>query len=190
MEEGAENAVDCEGVLDSSDQDLMLLVKEGDRGAFTTLVNRYQESLLNFFRRMGDYNSADDLVQETFLRLFRYRDRYRPKAKLKSFIYLLARRAWIDHRRKQERLQRGYEKIAGESELQRVADAPSLEDAKSKVRLALDELSDEMRTVVVLSVYKGFKYREIAEILDIPLGTVKTRMFHALKKLKDILQDE
>ena len=65
----------------------------------------------------------------------------------------------------------------------------ALAQARDRVNVALDTLSDEMRTVVVMSIYQGFKYREIADVMGIPLGTVKTRMFHALRKLKDALKE-
>lgn len=173
-----------------TDEELMERCANGDQSAFNTIVGRHQTEILNFFRRMGDHNSADDLAQETFLRLFRYRDRYRPTAKLKTFLYLLARRTWIDNCRAKGRRREGYERIVAETELRREVDQPLRDEACSRVRAALDGLSEEMRMVVVMSVYQGFKYREIAELMEIPLGTVKTRMFHAIKKLREILNDE
>ena len=168
----------------------MGLVAKRDKDAFTILVRRHQDGLVNFFRRMGDYSSGDDLAQETFVRLFKYRRRYRPKAKFTTFLYLLARRTWIDHCRALGRRKKAYEKLAEEAVLHEPAGTNALDDAVARATAALDQLTDEMRTVVVMSVYQGFKYREIAEILDIPLGTVKTRMFHALRKLKEALTDE
>ena len=94
------------------DDVLMQRVGRRDRDAFTVLVRRHQHALVNFFRKMGDYNSADDLAQETFVRLFRYRRKYRPKAKFTTFLYLLARRAWIDHCRALGRRKKAYEEIA------------------------------------------------------------------------------
>jgi RNA polymerase sigma factor (sigma-70 family) len=65
-----------------------------------------------------------------------------------------------------------------------------VEDAKERVEKALNTLSEEMRCVVVMSIYQELKYAEIAEILDIPVGTVKTRMFHALQKLGKVIEHE
>lgn len=173
-----------------SDEELMRLSASDDLEAFGQLVKRYQNQLVNFFRRMGDYSSADDLAQETFLRLYRYRERYKPKAKLKTFLYLIARRCWVDHcrseGRRREKMERAFDAAAIEAEVEQ----PFLDEARIRLREALDTLSEEMRAVVVMSVYQGLRYREIAEALDIPLGTVKTRMFNALKKIKDCLEDE
>jgi len=169
----------------------MVLSARGNREAFATLVRRHQDGLLNFFRRMGDYNDGEDLAQETFVRLFKYRKRYRPKAKFRTFLYVLARRTWIDHRRAADTRRRAGEKLAENTEIRLSGTDPARDaDTREHVAAALAGLSDEMRTVVVMSIYHGFKYREIAEIAGIPLGTVKTRMFHALRKLKEALSDE
>lgn len=173
-----------------ADEALMALVAQRHRDAFALLVRRHQDRLVNFFRRMGDYSDAEDLAQETFVRLYKYRRRYRPKAKFSTFLYVLARRAWIDRRRAAERRANAHEKLAREAELLAPAGTDALEDAKARVAAALAGLSDEMRTVVVMSLYQGFKYQEIANVMGIPLGTVKTRMFHALKRLKEALIDE
>ena len=170
-----------------TDEELMVRTAGRDRDAFESLVRRHQSGLLNFFRRMGDYNDAEDLAQETFVRLFKYRKRYRPKAKFTTFLYMLARRTWIDHLRKRERKRTVQESFAEEARhAAEMEDSPS-DAMKTRVDEALRTLSDEMRQVVVMSVYQGFKYREIADVLDVPLGTVKTRMYHALRKLKDAI---
>jgi len=161
-----------------------------DQEAFTTLVRRHQAALVNFFRRMGDYSSAEDLAQETFIRLFRYRRKYRPTAKFTTFLYVLARRRWSDHCRALKRRKRAYAKVAEEAETQEPTRNDSADEAKARVSAALAGLTEEMRTVVVMSVYQGFKYREIADVTGIPLGTVKTRMFHALRRLKEALNDD
>ena len=174
---------------DVSDETLMQRVGKGDMDAFSLLVQRHQNGVVNFFRRMGDYNGAEDRAQETFVRLFKYRKRYRPTAKFTTFLYLLARRARIDNLRKMERRRRAYERLTDEEETRRQetrAGALAGEDAVA----ALSALSEDMRTVVVMSIFQGFKYREIADVLGIPLGTVKTRMFHALRKLKEVMSHD
>jgi len=168
----------------------MALVAGRDKDAFTTLVRRHHVGLVNFFGRLGDYSNAEDLAQETFVRLFRYSKKYRPAAKFTTFLYMLARRAWIDHCRARGRREKAYEKLAEAAVLQQPAGTDALDEAKDRVAAALDRLTDEMRTVVVMSVYQGFKYQEIADVLNIPLGTVKTRMYHALRKLREALTDE
>ncbi len=158
------------------------------REAFTTLVQRHQQPLVNFFRRMGDYTHAEDLTQETFVRLFKYRKRYQPKAKFTTFLYTLARRAWIDHRRRAGRREEAYEAFASEMDVRLDTGTGSEREMHHRVRKALAGLSEEMRGCVIMSVYQGFKYEEIARIMDVPLGTVKTRVFNAMRKLKEALK--
>ena len=86
-----------------SDFELMRRTREGDRDAFAALIRRHQPPLVNFFYRMGAYSDAEDLAQTTFLKPFEYRFRYRETAKFTTFLYTLARHAWIDGFRKSQR---------------------------------------------------------------------------------------
>ncbi len=170
-----------------SDSELMRLVKAGRQEAFVALVHRHQQSLLNFFRRMGAYtDEAEDLAQEVFLRLFNYRSRYRPSAKFTTFLYTLARHARADMMRISRRWPEAGAEISSDSA---VTDHEHVLQADTQIDMqsALDRLSEKLRMVVVLSIYQGFRYREIAEVLGIPLGTVKSRMYLALEQLREIL---
>ncbi len=158
------------------------------RDAFATLVQRHQQPLVNFFRRMGDYTHAEDLTQETFIRLYKYRERYRPDAKFTTFLYTLARRTWIDHRRRAGRRKEAYDAFVGEMDVRGDAGTGSEQEMHQRVREALAGLSEEMRGCVIMSIYQGFKYEEIARIMGVPLGTVKTRVYYAMRKLKEALQ--
>lgn len=174
-----------------SDEALMALTRDGVLRAFEELVRRHQSGVMNFFRVLGDYTHADDMAQETFVRLYRYRDRYRPRAGFSTFLYLLARRVRIDHQRA---AQRRRDKLRAFAEDVQVLSAPdrgaaARQDRRERVREALARLPEEMRATVVLNVYQGLRYREIAEVLNIPLGTVKTRMFYAMRKLREWLDD-
>lgn len=165
---------------------LMCRVAQGSREAFAELVRRHQNGLLNFFVRMGAYSDGDDLVQETFLRLYRNRERYRPTARFTTFLYVLARHAWADHGRKtwrRERLESGLEAEARIAE--RPGSTPSA--ARLDVQAALDRLSPKLKEVLVLNVYQGLRYQEVAEVLDIPLGTVKSRVNLAMQELRKLL---
>ena len=171
------------------DEAIMQLVAKGDRHAFAGLVRKYQAMLLNFFYRMNVYSGdRDDLMQETFLRLFKYRERYRPTAKFTTFLYMMARQVQIDYFRKQQR-RSILAKAFGNEPQEESCSGPN-EDRKVQIEKALNTLSEEMRCVVVMSIYQDLKYAEIAEILDIPVGTVKTRMFHALQKLRKVIKHE
>lgn len=170
------------------DTELMLEAREGNLEAFGELVRRHQKSLVNFFVRLGVYNDAEDLVQETLLRVYRSRERYEPRAKFTTYLYKVARNVWVDRYRKQGRTRILQERVREEQEVQ--GDAPGTSSRKLEVREALDELSEKLRMVVVMSVYQGLKYREIAEILDLPEGTVKSRMHLAVQRLKELLKTD
>lgn len=170
-----------------SDEELMLLTGRGDKDAFVALIHRYQQPLVNFFGRMGARNcETEDLAQETFLRLFAYRTRYRPTSKFRNLLYVLARHAWADMTREEKA------QPAANSEVLETAAAaePMWHGEHLDVQAALATLSGKLRTVLVLGVYQGLKQQEIAEVLGIPLGTVKSRMHLALKQLRETLHVE
>lgn len=165
------------------DAALMLQAAGGDRDAFCELIRRHQNKLLNFFTRMGAYNEAEDLVQETFLRLYRHRSRYKPSARFTTYLYVLARHVWADLGRKTVRKERLETSLKTDAEL-----VPRKEPVADRARLdaeaAVASLSPKLREVVVLNVYQGLKYQEIADALGIPLGTVKSRLNMALDELR------
>jgi RNA polymerase sigma-70 factor (ECF subfamily) len=174
---------------ESTDEALMAEIQAGRQHAFEALVRRHQQPLLNFFRRLGVYTDGEDLVQETFVRLFRYRERYRPSAKFTTFLYTVARHVRIDLARKQGRLRLLQERVqqefpaaddGGVAACQRGLDVDAL----------LERLPEKLRSVVVLNIYQGLRYEEIARVLRIPEGTVKSRMFLALAKLREVTRDD
>ncbi|MDI6774870.1 MAG: sigma-70 family RNA polymerase sigma factor [Verrucomicrobiota bacterium] len=171
------------------DTELMRLVQRGRQQAFVALVRRHQNALLNFFRAMGVGSDAEDMAQDTFARLFNYRKRYKPTAKFTTFLYLLARQVRIDGLRKNKRYAGLMEGFAREREVRE--DTPRAPRTSGyDLDAALASLPETMRSVVVLNVCRGLKYEEVAEALEIPLGTVKSRMFVALRKLKELLDEQ
>lgn len=166
---------------------LMTQVAAGSREAFAELVRRHQNGLLNFFQRMGVHNDGEDLVQETFLQLYRHRERYRPTARFTTFLYVLARHAGADRGRRfwrKERLENGLEAEAAIIERQ----AGAGPGARLDVQAALESLSPKLREVLVLNVYQGLRYQEIADVLGVPLGTVKSRINLAIEELRKRLE--
>jgi RNA polymerase sigma-70 factor, ECF subfamily len=172
---------------DLSDVELMNRLRAGSREAFEVLVRRHQKPLLNFFRRMGAYTDGEDMLQETLLRLFRARAQYAARAKFTTFLYTIARHVWVDRLRKKERSPR----IGSESWEGAAADSDHRSRAETRMDLqaALDRLSEKLRPVVVMSLYQGLPYEEIGKVLNIPVGTVKSRMFLALQELKGHLEE-
>ena len=153
-------------------------------------ARKFEKNLLNFFWRQGvQYSEGEDLVQETYMRLWKYRGEYRPSAKLSTFLFLLARQVRIDALRRQTRRESREESWGiGDA----TSEAPSLArvDAREDVRWALAKLSEPLRDVVELGVFQDLPYAEVAEILGIPVGTVKSRMSNALRKLKEIFDEQ
>ncbi|MCR5751142.1 MAG: RNA polymerase sigma factor [Kiritimatiellae bacterium] len=153
-------------------------------------ARRFEKNLLNFFWRQGvSPSEGEDLVQETYLRLWKYRDRYVPTAKLSTFLFTLARQVRIDNLRRRVRRQEREELYWKDS----VEPPPSPNggaDARWDARWALSKLSEPLRDVVELGLMQDLPYAEVAEILGIPVGTVKSRMSNALKKLKEVFDDE
>lgn len=170
----------------TGDWELMQRVAGEDAAALRQLVERHQRLLLNFFLRSGAQSSAEDLVQETFIRLYRYRHRVEPRARFTTFLHTLARHAWVDHLRRAGRTARLHEAWQAEQ-----PEADTTAAGAAGVRMdaahALQSLPEEMRAVVTLLFYQGLSQAEAAEVLDIPVGTVKSRLFNALHRLRGVL---
>jgi RNA polymerase sigma-70 factor (ECF subfamily) len=169
-----------------TDVELMLKLKAGDDGSFVDLVRRHQNSLIRFFHSMGLTADAEDAAQETFLRLHRYRHRYEPKATFRTFIHLLARQVCLDAFRRRQRRERHLDvykqQAVHEAALPETAGHSG--EAPAIAAELLKELPEAMRTVVVMSIYDEMPYDEIAKVLDIPVGTVKSRMFNAMLRMR------
>jgi RNA polymerase sigma-70 factor, ECF subfamily len=174
---------------ETSDFALMAQVREDSPEAFRQLVERHQRPLLNFFSRMGASTHGEDLAQDTFVRLWNYRKKYRPAAKFTTFLYTLARHVWLDAIRRQNRFRLFAERYREE--------VPSSTDGgigrmrrQLDIQAALERLSPRLREVLVLAVHQGLAYDEIAAILRIPVGTVKSRVFTALAALKEMFHEK
>jgi RNA polymerase sigma-70 factor (ECF subfamily) len=181
---------------DPVDLELVRRVKrgEGDR-AFRELVERHRRPLYNFLLRfLRNAALADEFFQETFLRCFHRLDSFDaadPEANFRAWMYRIALHLVRDEVRKPAWRQA----LALEQELglDAEADAPNPENAvawaqqRARVRRAVTALPDLAREVVVLHQYQGLSYPEIAEVLEIPLGTVKSRMHAALEGLRRVL---
>lgn len=153
-------------------------------------AKKFERNLLNFFWRQGvSLSEGEDLVQETYLRLWNYRDRYVPTAKLSTFLFTMARQVRIDALRRQTSRKAREERYGSESATATRHPCVRI-DAREDVRWALSRLSEPLRDVVELGVLQDLPYADVAEVLGIPVGTVKSRMSNALKKLKEVFDDE
>ena len=189
---------------DASDEKLMLAYQAGDVRAFEVLVRRHRRPVFNFcLRIVGQRERAEDLVQETFLKMAKNASAFRERAKLKTWMYTIARNLCIDELRKmRHRNAASLDRPAGPADedprplVDRVASADAGPDrAAEAARLkpllveALAALPDEQREVFVLREYAGVPFKEIAEITGTPVNTVKSRMRYALEGLRRYLSD-
>ncbi|MHC4931591.1 MAG: RNA polymerase sigma factor [Planctomycetota bacterium] len=178
----------------------MVAFQEGDDEAFAALYDRHQRMLINFFYKMCyDRALAEDLTQEAFLRLIRHRGRYRPEATFRTYLYTVARNLLIDRHRSRKaaprtvsadlRIQEDGATIGDlvESRQETIEKRVADREAVELVREALETLPEAQRDVYVLAEAQGLKYREVAEVLGIPVGTVKSRMNAAVTRLRGML---
>ena len=172
----------------SLDCALMMEAGSGSQTAFASLVNRYRSELLNFFSKLGAYSDSEDLVQDTFVRLFRYRGRYQPTAKFATFLYTIARHVWIDRGRKVMRWERAVSKLHIEVLVDSQVSSRD-QDRGIDVDGALNRLSPKLREVVQLHFYQGLRYQDIAARLGLPLGTVKSRINLAMKSIREVVSE-
>lgn len=172
-----------------------------DHAAFARLVERWEKPIQRLCARMtGDLHRSEDLAQEAFTRVFTKRHAYEPAAKFSTWLWRIAINLCHDDlRRRQRRPESPLEPGAGGEDpsgsLELAAETPTpaevaatLEQAEI-VRCALLKLPEHYRTVVVLRHYEGLKFGEIAEVLGIPEGTVKSRMNESLSRLASLLKE-
>jgi RNA polymerase sigma-70 factor (ECF subfamily) len=182
-----------------SSEDLLLAAGRGEERAFEELVERHQVELINFFFPLvWDRHIAEDLAQEVFVRLYTNAPGYQPTAKFRSYLYRVARSCWIDqHRRtKSRRLERSLDAETDTGRSLRNVLTVLAEEPEETARKdefvkglvgAVDSLPTDHKVVFILSQVEGLKYKDIAEVMGIPEGTVKSRMFACLKKIREVL---
>ena len=180
-----------------TDKDLMVRVRGDDLVAFEQIYARYSRPLLSFFYRLVyERGFAEDLMQETFLRVWKGRKRYRPTGKFTTYLFQIAKNHWLNERDKKRRrispisLEAGGDEDSGglreavpSSEKGPMAESLDRE-LGGEIEKAVDSLSEKLRLVFVLGQLRGMRYADIAEILGIPVGTVKSRMSNAEKTIR------
>jgi RNA polymerase sigma-70 factor (ECF subfamily) len=184
-----------------SDEDLLLRFCRGKTDAFGLLLRRYERELYGYLRRyLGDASLAEDVFQNTFLQLYLKSGQYEAGRPVRPWLYTIATHQAIDALRRNSRhqavsLEQGREESPEgefhsllellESRGPSPLDQASAEERRLRVRESVEKLPDFLRQVLLLAYYQGLKYREIAEILGIPVGTVKSRLHAALVKLQE-----
>lgn len=180
------NAVEP-ALLDLADDERSLVVraKRGERAAFDRIIERHRRAVFQF--AYGFFRNRDDaleIVQETFLRLFEKLDLYDDEQNLQAWILRLARNLSIDYYRKYKKKQKLYEEI-DEKRMAAERENTTFTEVEEIMSRCLDGLSERQRSVFLMKHQQGLKLEEIAGVLDISLGTVKTlhhRAVHAIRK--------
>jgi RNA polymerase sigma factor (sigma-70 family) len=169
------------------DEDVMLQVRNGTVDMLGDLFDRYQVPLFNFYARMtGNRTASEDLVQEVFFRILKFRHTYRPGTPFRPWMYRIARNARVDHFRKQR------PETPWTPEMEpavHLADSAQQKQESSLLHRALMQLPAEKRELLLLCRFQELKYEEIAGLLGCEMGTVKTRVHRALQELRQIYLD-
>jgi RNA polymerase sigma-70 factor (ECF subfamily) len=181
------------------DRDPLAALREGDAGLYEAFVHSHAPTLIGFFRRLGaDREESEDLAQDVFLKLYRSASTYEPRCAFPAFVLRVARNAWIDRRRRRAAEPRAlsfFEPLpdgevvdrvgAGGGEAERRA---SVREEGARLAAAIGALPELHASAFELAVVQGLPYSQVAEILSIPVGTVKSRVFHAVRKLRAALE--
>ncbi|MEM7480851.1 MAG: sigma-70 family RNA polymerase sigma factor [Acidobacteriota bacterium] len=183
------------------ERELLARVAAGDEAAFEELISRHQKRLLHLCERLlGDADAARDAVQEVFLRVWTRAGRYRPRGQVYTWLYRIAVNYCLNRlrRRKVVRFLRlaapgGDDSAPGESSVEPVdggADPVSALESRERwaqTRRAIDALPAGQRAVLVLARVEGLSYRQVADVLEITVGAVESRLFRAMRTLENDL---
>ena len=188
-----------------SDEELLLRYRTtNDPEIFAQLVQRYERELFSYLRRyLGTAEMAEDVFQAAFLQVHLKCDQFEEGRRFRPWLYTIATNQAIDAQRRNRRHRmvsidqtgdRNDEEVGRLANLLESNDSNPLEkvsefESAAWVQKALDELSDQMRNVVTLVYYQGLKYREAAEVMGIPVGTVKSRLHAAILRLTESWQN-
>jgi RNA polymerase sigma factor (sigma-70 family) len=167
-----------------ADEDVMLQVRNGEVEMLGVLFDRYQTPLYNFYTKMTqDRAVSEDLVQEVFLRILRYRQSYRPGTSFRTWMYQIARNTRFDQVRKTHpETPFASEPVASAS----LSDSAQQLQEAAMLQRALMQLPEDKRELLVLSRFQELKYDEIARLLGCEVGAVKVRVHRALQQLREI----
>jgi RNA polymerase sigma-70 factor, ECF subfamily len=162
------------------------IVTDDDRAAFELLVRRYQSPLRHFLRRLArnDVGRADDLAQETFIKMYTSIGTYKGQAKFATWLYRIAYNTFLNDQRS-----RIAQAEFDESRHSPTADFASSATDESDVDSALRRLTDRQRAIFDLHYKKGMSHHEVSSALEVPLGTVKSDLTRGLAKLKQVLEN-
>jgi RNA polymerase sigma factor (sigma-70 family) len=169
-----------------TDEEVMRSVKSGNVKMLAILFERYHVKLYNYFLRLaGNKSVSEDLTQEVFLRILKYRDTFRYESKFTTWMYQIGRNVHIDYLRKYKKEMPLEEKWEEEVAADTQPEQKTLEEQDMVfLHKALSQLTPAKKEVLVLSRFQGMKYREISQLLGCSLSTVKVQVHRAIKDLR------
>ncbi len=182
--------------MEPTDIELMLRAKDGDVAAFQELAHRYREPLRRFFASLlADRSQADDFAQETLLRLWSTRQRYEPTGRFSTYLFQIGRHYWLNQRNRFQAIH--YCEAAADAVIE-VQAPPATQPERillqqyrdERIRRAIPALPEHYRIVFEMSHFEGLKHTDIGCRLGIPVGTVKSRMAEAVRRLRQTLSEE
>jgi RNA polymerase sigma-70 factor, ECF subfamily len=182
-----------------SDEELIFSFQEGNLNAYNEIVARYKDRLTNFvYRYVGDYDECDDIVQDTFVKVYTSKHLYKEIAKFSTWIYTIAINLAKTKLAKQQKyktfsISDVYDDENKDFDIADGGFTPDV-DANSKflskhIQKALDSINESYRELVVLRDIDDFSYEEIVEMTGLPMGTVKSRINRGREKLQELLKD-
>ena len=180
-----------------TDEELISRFQKGDERAYVELVNRYKDRLLNFvFQFLGDIEQAEDVVQDTMLRLYEKKHYYKEIAKFSTWLYTIARNLANTELRKKKRIKTTY---LSQLSKERQFEIPAIQDdvdqsiqnefINDRIQSAISNLPEHFKVVIILRDIQELSYEEISNIVEVPLGTIKSRINRARIQLQAELID-
>jgi RNA polymerase sigma-70 factor (ECF subfamily) len=182
----------------ASDEELMRRTQQGDKSAFSLLYERYSASVLSYlYRMLGSVEDVEAIGQEVFLRAFRFAPTYRYPQKFSTWLFTITRNLAINNARRRKRspvktaTELNLEGVEASGDPRRVAERATDDLEKqeqiAKVLDALDDLPEDQKEVIVLGVFQDLSYAQMEEITGTKAVTLRSRMFHGLKKLAKMI---
>ena len=181
-----------------SDEELILRFQKGDEQSYIELVNRYRDRLINFiYRFVNDTESAEDIVQDALLKVYTHKHYYKNIAKFSTWLYTIAGNlAKTELRKKKTRKVTNLSQMGPEDkDFELTSNEPETDKAtqneylEKRIQIAINKLPLHFKTVTILREIQELSYEEISKIVDVPLGTVKSRINRARLQLQKELKD-
>ena len=174
-----------------SESDLINRAQQGDRDAFSELVRSHYPGVVRvIYRLCGDAGLAEDAAQETFIKAWQHLASFRPGTSLKSWLYRIGANTALDALRRGRNAPLDFEAVGAEDSSAGPEEALLQKERSRTVQAAILSLSEANRTILVLREYGGLSYAEIAAALDVPAGTVMSRLNYARSRLRELLEPE